>query len=110
MGEGAYLHDDNATEVLVVARRRGRRMGLPHWCTTATMTLKITSVLSVRPETFDIDSKEGQGPLPSKEEYDYDRQSGNQSPELLAKRTEARRIREEASAAIEAELAKDEYC
>ena len=62
---GAYLHDDNATEVLVVAGRRGRRMGLPHWCTTATMTLKITSVLSVRPETFDIDSKEGQMALPS---------------------------------------------
>jgi hypothetical protein len=35
---------------------------------------------------------------------------GKGFPELLAKRTEARRIREEASAAIEAELAKDEYC
>ena len=25
LGEGAYLHDDNATEVLVVAGRRGMR-------------------------------------------------------------------------------------
>ena len=100
LGEGAYLHDDNATEVLVVAGRRGRRMGLPHWCTTVTMTLKITAVLSARPETFGVGSKE---------EYDYG-QDGKGSPELLAKRAEARRIREEASVAIEAELAKDEYC
>jgi hypothetical protein len=69
---------------------------------------KIKGALASRPETFDIDTKEGQMAFPSKEEYDYDRQSGNQSPELLAKRTEARRIRQEASAAIEAELAKDE--
>jgi hypothetical protein len=47
--------------------------------------------------------------FPSKEEYDYG-QEGTGSPELLAKRAEARRIREEASVAIEAELAKDEHC
>ena len=58
------------------------------------------AALSAHPETFDTDSKE---------DYDYG-QDGKGSPELLAKRTEARRIREEASAAIEAELAKDEYC
>jgi hypothetical protein len=72
------------------------------------LALKIKGVLSARSETFDIDSKEGHMAFPSKEEYDYDRQSRNQPPELLAKRTEARRIRQEASAAIEAELAKDE--
>ena len=54
------------------------------------------AALSARPEPFAIGSKEGQSALPSEEEYDYDSQSGNQSPELLAKRTEARRIREEA--------------
>ena len=58
------------------------------------------AALSARPETFGVGSKE---------EYD-DGQDGKGSPELLAKRAEARRIREEASVAIEAELAKDEYC
>ena len=69
---------------------------------------KITGVLAARSEPFAIDSKEGHMAFPAKEEYDYDNQTGNQSPELSAKRAEARRIREEASAAIEAELAKDE--
>ena len=74
------------------------------------LTSKITAVLSARPETFDIGSKEGQSAFVEKTEYEYDRQTGDLPPELLAKRAEARRIREEASAAIEAELAKDEYC
>ena len=68
---------------------------------------KIESVLGGRPENFILKTGEGQMAFPSKEEYDYG-QEGTGSPELLAKRTEARRIREEASAAIEAELAKDE--
>jgi hypothetical protein len=72
------------------------------------LTSKITAVLSARPETFDIGSKEGQSAFVEKTEYEYDRQTGDLPPELLAKRAEARRIREEASAAIEAELAKDE--
>lgn len=68
---------------------------------------KIESVLGDRPETFVLKTGNGQMAFPSKEEYDYG-QEGTGSPELLAKRAEARRIREEASAAIEAELAKDE--
>jgi hypothetical protein len=68
---------------------------------------KIESVLGNRPETFILKTGNGQMAFPSKEEYDYG-QEGTGSPELLAKRAEARRIREEASAAIEAELAKDE--
>ena len=68
---------------------------------------KIESVLGNRPENFILKTGDGQMAFPSKEEYDYG-QEGTGSPELLAKRTEARRIREEASAAIEAELAKDE--
>ena len=68
---------------------------------------KIESVLGNRPETFVLKTGNGQMAFPSKEEYDYG-QEGTGSPELLAKRAEARRIREEASAAIEAELAKDE--
>ena len=68
---------------------------------------KIESVLGGRPENFILKTGDGQMAFPSKEEYDYG-QEGTGSPELLAKRTEARRIREEASAAIEAELAKDE--
>jgi len=71
---------------------------------------KIKSALGSRPETFDIDTKEGQMAFPSKEEYDYDNQTGIQSPELLAKRAEARHIREEASAAIEKGPTRDEYC
>ena len=74
----------------------------------ADLTSKVAAVLSARPEPFAIDSKEGQSAFVKNTEYDYDNQTGNQSPELLAKRAEARRIREEASAAIEAELAKDE--
>ena len=70
---------------------------------------KIEGVLGSRPESFIVKTGDGQMAFPSKEEYDYG-QEGTGSPELLAKRTEARRIREEASAAIEAELAKDEYC
>lgn len=72
------------------------------------LTSKVAAVLSARPEPFAIDSKEGQSAFVLKKDYDYDNQTGNQSSELLAKRAEARRIREEASAAIEAELAKDE--
>jgi len=68
---------------------------------------KIESVLGDRPETFVLKTGNGQIAFPSKEEYDYG-QEGTGSPELLAKRAEARRIREEASAAIETELAKDE--
>ena len=74
------------------------------------LTSKKTAVLPARPVIFDIGSKEGQSAFVKKTECEYDSQSWNQSPELLAKRAEARRIREEASAAIEAELAKDEYC
>ena len=70
---------------------------------------KIESVLGSRPESFIVKTGDGQMAFPSKEEYDYG-QAGEGAPELLAKRAEARRIREEASAAIEAELAKDEYC
>ena len=68
---------------------------------------KIESVLGGRPENFILKTGDGQMAFPSKEEYDYG-QEGTGSPELLAKRAEARRIREEASAAIEDELAKDE--
>jgi len=68
---------------------------------------KINGVLSSRPESFNLKTVEGHMAFPSKEEYDYG-QAGEGTPELLAKRTEARRIRQEASAAIEAELAKDE--
>ena len=68
---------------------------------------KINGVLSSRPESFNLKTVEGHMAFPSKEEYDYG-QAGEGTPELLAKRTEARRIREEASAAIEGELAKDE--
>ena len=71
---------------------------------------KIESVLGSRPESFIVKTGDGQMAFPSKEEYEYDGQTGDLPPELLAKRAEARRIREEASAAIEAELAKDEYC
>ena len=71
---------------------------------------KINGVLASRPENFTLKTVEGQSAFVKKTEYDYDNQTGNQSSELLAKRAEARRIREEASAAIEAELAKDEYC
>jgi hypothetical protein len=71
---------------------------------------KINGVLSSRPESFNLKTVEGHMAFPSKEEYEYDSQTGDLPPELLAKRAEARRIREEASAAIEAELAKDEYC
>ena len=70
---------------------------------------KINGVLSSRPESFTLKTVEGQSAFVKKEEYDYG-QAGEGAPELLAKRAEARRIREEASAAIEAELAKDEYC
>ena len=64
------------------------------------LTSKIKGALDSRPETFDVGSKK---------EYDYG-QDGKGSPELLAKRTEARRIREEASAAIEKGPTRDEYC
>ena len=74
------------------------------------LTSKVAAVLSARPEPFSLGSKEGQSAFVEKTEYEYDSQTGDLPPELLAKRTEARRIREEASAAIEAELAKDEYC
>jgi hypothetical protein len=69
-------------------------------CLWRFLASKITGTFDSRPETFDVGSKQEHG-------YGKD---GKGSPELLAKRTEARRIREEASAAIEAELAKDEYC
>ena len=71
---------------------------------------KIEGALDSQPESFIVKTVEGQSAFVKKTEYDYDNQTGNQSSELLAKRAEARRIREEASAAIEAELAKDEYC
>ena len=69
---------------------------------------KIEGVLGSRPEGFIINAAEGQSAFVANTEYDYDSENGNLAPELLAKRTEARRIREEASAAIEEELAKDE--
>ena len=71
---------------------------------------KVEGALGSRPESFIVKTGDGQMAFPSKEEYDYDRQTGNQSPELLAKRTEARRIREEASAAIEKGPTRDEHC
>lgn len=74
----------------------------------ADLTSKIVGVLDARPETFNVDSAEGHMAFPSKEEYDYGQQTGKLSPELSAKRAEANRIREEASAAIESELATDE--
>lgn len=74
----------------------------------ADLTSKIVGVLNARPETFGVDSAEGHMAFPSKEEYDYGQQTGKLPPELSAKRAEANRIREEASAAIESELATDE--
>ena len=74
----------------------------------ADLTSKIVGVLSARPENFNVGSGEGHMAFPSKEEYDYGSQTGDLSPELSAKRTEANRIRQEASAAIERELASDE--
>jgi hypothetical protein len=74
----------------------------------ADLTLKIAGVLNARPENFSIGSAEGHMAFPTKEEYDYGSQTGAVSAELSAKRTEASRIRQEASAAIEAELAIDE--
>ena len=71
----------------------------------ADLTSKIVGVLNARPETFGVDSAEGHMALPSKEEYDYGKQTGELSPELSAKRAEANRIREEASGALERELA-----
>lgn len=68
---------------------------------------KIEGVLNSRPENFTLKTDEGHMAFPTKEEYDYG-QEGEGAPELLAKRAEARRIREEASAAIEDELTKDE--
>jgi len=74
----------------------------------ADLTSKIVGVLGARPENFNVGSGEGHMAFPSKEEYDYGSQTGDLSPELSAKRTEANRIRQEASAAIERELASDE--
>jgi len=74
----------------------------------ADLVSKIQGALGRRPEGFIINAAEGQSAFVSNKEYDYDSENGNLTPELLAKRTEARRIREEASAAIEAELAADE--
>jgi len=71
----------------------------------ADLVSKIQGALGRRPEGFIINAAEGQSAFVSNKEYDYDSENGNLTPELLAKRTEARRIREEASAAIEAELA-----
>ena len=68
---------------------------------------KIEGVLNGRPENFTLKTAEGHMAFPTKEEYDYG-QAGKGSPKLFAKRAEANRIREEASAAIEEELAKDE--
>ena len=73
------------------------------------LTSKKKDVLASRLGGFIINPAEGQSAFVAKEEYDYG-QDGKGSPEFLAKRAEARRIRDEASAAIEAELAKDEYC
>ena len=74
----------------------------------ADLTSKIVGVLNARPENFGVDSAEGHMAFPSKEDYDYGKQTGDGSPELSAKRAEASRIRQEASAAIERELATDE--
>ena len=74
----------------------------------ADLTSKIVGVLDARPETFGVNSAEGHMAFPSKEDYDYGKQTGDGSPEFSAKRAEASRIRQEASAAIERELATDE--
>lgn len=74
----------------------------------ADLTSKIAGVLNARPENFSIGSAEGHMAFPTKEEYDYGSETGAVSAELSAKRAEASRIRQEASAAIEAELATDE--
>ena len=74
----------------------------------ADLTSKIAGVLNARPENFSIGFAEGHMAFPTKEEYDYGSETGAVSAELFAKRTEASRIRQEASAAIEAELATDE--
>ena len=70
---------------------------------------KVEGALGSRPESFIVKTGDGQMAFPSKEEYDYG-QEGTGSPELLAKRTEARRIREEASVAIEKGPTRDEHC
>ena len=69
-------------------------------CLWRFLASKITGAFDSRPETFDVGSKK---------EYDYG-QEGTGSTELLAKRAEARRIREEASVAIEKGPTRDEYC
>ena len=73
------------------------------------LTSKIKDVLASRPDGFIINPAEGQSAFVAKEDYDYG-QDGKGSPEFLAKWTEARRIREEASAAIEKGPTRDEYC
>jgi hypothetical protein len=62
-------------------------------------------VLNARPENFNIDSANGHMAFVPKEEYDYGSETRKSTPEFSAKRAEANRIREEASAALEREIA-----
>jgi hypothetical protein len=71
----------------------------------ADLTSKIVGVLNARPENFNIDSANGHMAFVPKEEYDYGSETRKSTPEFSAKRAEANRIREEASAALEREIA-----
>lgn len=71
----------------------------------ADFTSKIVGVLNARPENFNIDSANGHMAFVPKEEYDYGSETRKSTPEFSAKRAEANRIREEASAALEREIA-----
>jgi len=71
----------------------------------ADLTSKIVGVLDARPENFNIDSANGHMAFVSKEEYGYGSEARKPTPEFSAKRAEANRIREEASAALEREIA-----